>query len=246
MSTRMSFGAGLVCAGVLATVGCGFGGSNANLSAGKIQAAHKVALVSVCVQKPLGAVKGTKNFGAFEGNGAKMLLPPLVAALNASLPAQWKGVEVVPLAEGAAASDRPGSEHRECANGQDGMMAGGFMGDPDLAYLGGLATKMGVDAVLAISGNPIIRLWDGKGGKAYVASVGDGVQLHLVDRTGERIAFVHLRDFETEYTVAPGSKDSADATKIGESLGKLIASGFVAIVKGGEFNPPSRPGLSGI
>jgi hypothetical protein len=246
MSMKLSCRALVVCAGLVAFTGCGFGGSNSKLSPGKIQAARKVALVSVCLQKEMGAVKGTKNFGAFDGNGARMMLAPIVETLNAALGTEWKGVQFTPLAPSAELSGRPVGEHRVCMNDVDGMTPGGFMGDPDLAYLGGLASKLGVDAVLTMSGNPIIRHWDGKGAKAYVASVGSGVQLHLVDRSGEEIAYVELRDFETEYNLVPGTTDTADATKIGQSLGHLIGVGVAATVQGRKFEPPSRPGISGL
>lgn len=246
MSMKRLYGAFVVSAGLAAFAGCGFGGSNSKLSAGKIQAARKVALVSVCLQKQMGAVRGTKNFGAFEGKGAQMLLAPMVETLNAALGTEWKGVQFTPLAPSTEPSGRPVGEHRVCMNDVDGMTPGGFMGDPDLAYLGGLAGKLGVDAVLVMSGNPIIRHWADKGAKAYVASVGSGVQLHLVDRSGEEIAYIELRDFETEYNLVPGTKDTADATKIGQSLGHLIGVGFAATVQGRKFEPPSRPGMSGL
>lgn len=233
-----------VCLGLCVASGCSFGGTNAKLNTGKIQTTRKVAVAGICLQKQVGAVRGTKDVGVFQGGGAKMLLDPMVASIQASLPGEWKGVEVLPLAAADAAA-RPEGEHRVCANGVDPMTPGGFLGAPDKAYLSGLATKLGVDAVLVISGNPTIRFFDGKGAKAYVASIGSGFELTLIDRAGEDIASIHLKDFETEYFAETGP-GAADASKLGDSLGKLVAKGFVATVRGETFAPPSKPGMTGL
>jgi len=222
------------------------GGSGANINVGKLQAVRKVAVAGVCLQKQMGALRGTKSVMVFDGNGAKLMLSPLVASLNAALPAQWTGMEVLPFTPGAEPSNRAVGEHRVCANDLDPMTAEGFMGTPDKAYLGALANKLGVDAMLVVSGNPTIRFWSGKGAKAYVPSIGDGFHMTLVDRAGDTIAFIDLRNFETEYSVAAGTKDDGDVTKMGTSLGSLMATGFVAAIQGREFNPPSRPGMSGL
>ena len=220
-----------LCVGAIAFTGC-FGGSSVRVNAAKVKSAHKVAL------------RGTKNVGVFQGDGAKMLVDPITAGLNAALPAEWKGVEVVPLAAVADAS-RPVGKYRVCANGVDPMLPEGFIGTPDKAYLGALATKLGVDAVLVASGDPMIRFFDGKGAKAYFPSVGAGFELTLVDRAGEELASIQLKNFETEY-LPESAKDTVDAGKLGAAVAKLIAQGFVAVVNGGEFTPPSKPGLSGL
>jgi hypothetical protein len=234
------------CLGLFAFTGCGSSGGNIKLNPGKIQAARKVAVVGVCVQKVVGALRGTKDVGIFDGNAAKLLLGPLVSSLNTSLAAQWSGVDVVPLAPSTEPATRPVGEHRLCVNDADPMTPGGYLGTADGAYLGAVATKLGVDAVLVVSGNVNVRLFSGRGAKAYVPSIGSGFELTLVDRAGEEVAAIELKNFETEYYIAAGTKDDGDATKMGESLGKLVAQGFVAAVKGQPFNPPSRPGMSGL
>ncbi len=225
---------------------CSFGGSNVKLDTGKIEALRKVALVGVCLQKDVSTIAGTQNTGTIR-DGGKLLLGPLTESLNAALPTLWTGVEVVPLGPGIEAAGRTVGETRVCANDHDPMQAGGFVGAPDKAYLGTLATRLNVDAVLVISGYPVVRFWDGKGAKLYVASVGDGFQTTLVNRLGEETASIQLRDFETAYSPEIASANNfVDVKPMGESLGKLVAEGFVANVQSREWNPPSRPGLSGL
>ena len=233
-----------VCMGLFAVVGCSFGGTSANVDTGKMQSTRKVAIAGICVQKTLTALRGTQDVAAFPGDGAKILLDPIAASISNSLPKDWEGVQVTPLATTADPS-RPVGENRVCANGIDPMMPGGYVGTPDKAYLGALASKLGVDAVLVISGDPMIRFFDGKGAKGYLPSIGSGFEMTLVNRAGEEVAVVKLKDFETDYFPDAG-KDKADAEKIGSALGKLVSQGFVTVAKGGEFNPPSRPGMSGL
>ena len=77
-----------------------------------------------------------------------------------------------------------------------------------------------------------------------MASIGSGFELTLLGKGGEDLAMIELRNFQTEYY--PDSGTSVDAPKIGDALGQLVAEGLGAILRGQEFNPPSKPGMSGL
>ena len=222
-----------------------FGGSTVRVNTAKVKTIKKVALAGLCIQKQVSTISGTQNTGFLAGNGAGLLLEPMAVGLNEALTSEWKGIEVLPLAIEKDPARALGKS-RACVNDLDPMLPGGYVGDADNAYLGTLAKKLGVDAVLAVSGDPIIRFWEGKGAKMYVPSIGSGFVATLVDSSGAELALIELKNFETEYFASETPNNMVGAGKLGTALSKLMAQGIVTTLNGGTFNPPSKPGLSGL
>lgn len=207
----------------LSTVACG--GGKAKINYAKLNTTKRVAIVGVCQPTEVVATRGGTTVRVDIGND---FVNPLAAGLDAAFAAAWSGVEIVPFAAVATNTSVPRRElwhRRRCAGGFDPMMPKGYAGDADRAYMADLANKLGVDATVAVSWQPAIRL-DGANLKAFAGTF-NAVSFYVVDKSGEQIALVTSKGLDGEYIPMAPSEAAAYAPAA-MSFARVAAQDFVA------------------
>lgn len=222
-------------AGLLPVLGCG-GGKAKIVSAAKMQAVHKVAIVGVCTARTFNGVAGTSTM--FNASWGEAVLPHEAAGFEGALPGVWRGVEIMPLSAVANTESLPtGSGGHLCFGNIDPLTE---KEKPDIALMKQLATALNVDAVLAVWSAPAVK---SGGSKAYMyTGMGGAAYAYLVDKNGELVMKASLKgvdsaEVEKLFSVGFVSTDIRDLRPdeyqiLGTSFGKAMATALGKSVSG--------------
>lgn len=214
-------GLGAVAVSALAVAGCGGGSLKANYA--KYDATKKIAIVGICQLEDNPVARGTVSARASIGD---TLVTSVAAGFDQALPGAWSGVQVIPFAQVSANAELPRRsvfKRRLCAGGLDPFLPKGFTGDADKAYMASLANKLGVDAVIAISGDLGLRF---SGGTVRVmAGSFNPLYVHVVDKSGEQIVWMSMKGLDSA-EVPDTKNDGATFAALGSSYGQVVASEF--------------------
>ena len=209
---------------LLATGACG--GSRMKVNFPRVSSLKKVAIVGVC---QLEKVVGSTGAGAAPIRVGDGLILGVANGFDAALPVAWRGVEIVTLATVSGNPSLPPHEawkRRICAGERDPFLPKGFTGDPDKVYLREVAEKLGVDAVVLVTGNLGLKVVD-HSVHAFSGSL-NPVYVFIVDRNGEQLASISMSGLESpSVPESPETASFQDFTVLGPSYGQVIATELV-------------------
>lgn len=211
---------GSIALSALATSGCG-GSLKANYA--KYDSTKKVAIVGVCQLEDNPAARGT---AVTRVNIGDVAVKSLAAGLDGALPGAWSGVQVIPLEQVAANRELPRHDvfkRRQCVGGLDPFLPKGYTGDADKQYMAALANKLGVDAVIAITGDLGLR-FSGNTVRLMAGSF-NPLYVHVVDKNGEQIVWMSMKGLDSAEIIA--SDDATTFSALGKSYGQVVANEFV-------------------
>jgi hypothetical protein len=229
----------LICA---TSVACGPGRPKVNVA--KLATVSKLAVVGVCGTSDAGWFDGSSPNGRQAGFG-DALLPHVAEGFDQGLRPALGRAEVTPLASVTAVPDVPKAtgmaKNFSCASGFSPFLPKGRTSlIPDIMLMRSMAEKLGVDAVIAVVVNPVVRTEGG--GARVTAGSWNPVSVYVVDRSGEAIMRGSLKDIESAkaggadvthaYSYSEASIPAAAMKVLGNTFGQALATRVAAAMSG--------------